>query len=111
MNYYLYKLQFVEGMTDISKFNCLKVAIKANAIPLGEMKQHVYGVYKCSDQDNSVGRLYRQKIDSMLEAMFDGLANSSIDGNPYLTKALDHLHYHVMTSLRDTDKQIIVEMK
>ena len=111
LNYYLYKLQFVEGMADISKYNCLKAAIKTNTITLDEMKQHVYGVYKCSDQDNSVGRLYRLKIDSMLNSMFDGLASSSCDGKTYLTQVLDHLHYHVMTSLRDTDKQIIVEMK
>ena len=111
LNHYLYKLQFTDGAEDISKYKCLKYAVQNKLISLDEIKSHVLGVYKCSDDDNPVGRLYKAKIEKMLQEMFDGFASSSCDGSSYLTQVFNHLHFHVMESLRDTDKQIIVELK
>jgi len=111
LNYYLYKLQNTTGMSDISKYGDLKNALLTETIKLSELKKHAYAIYKCSDADSSIGMLYRQKIDEMLDDLLDALAHGSFDAKSYLTGVFDHCYYHVMSSLRDTDKQIIVEMK
>ena len=111
LNYYLYKLQNTAGMKDISKYGDLKNALSTETIKLSELKKHAYAIYKCSDDDSSIGMLYRQKIDEMLDNMVDALVHGSFDAKSYLTGVFDRCHYHVMSSLRDTDKQIIVEMK
>lgn len=111
LNYYVYQLQNIPGLSDVSKYGQLKAAITANRITAEELKQHAYAVYKCSDSDSSIGKLYRLKIDEMIDDMVDKLINSSFDGGEYITNALDHCLYHVMRSLRDTDKQVIVEMR
>lgn len=111
LNHYLYKFQFTNGAEDISKYKCLKYAVQNKLISIDEIKSHIFGIYKCSDNDNPVGRLYKAKIEKILQEIFDGFSSSSCDGSCYLTQVLNYLHFHVMESLRDTDKQIIVEMK
>lgn len=111
LNHYLYVLKYTMGMNDISKYSNLKAALLANKITAAELKAHTYGIYKCSDDDSSVGKLYRQTIDRMIDLLVDDLKNGSFDANMYLTGVFEHCYFHVMTSLRDTDKQLIVEMK
>lgn len=111
LNHYLYLLKYEAGMSDISKYSNLKVAFLADKITAAELKKHAYGVYKCSDGDSSVGKLYRQTIDRMIDQLVDDLKNSSLDGNLYITEVFKHFYFRVMLSLRDTDKQLIVEMK
>lgn len=111
LNYYVYKLQNTPGMSDVSKFGDLKNALANGKITADELKHHAYCVYKCSDDDSSIGKLYRLKIDKIVDDMVDSLIHGSYDAGTYITKVFDHCYYHVMSSLRDTDKQIIVEMK
>lgn len=111
LNHYLYLLKNEPNMSDISKYSNLKTALREKKITGTELKNHAYGVYKCSDDDSSVGRLYRQTIDRMIEQLIDDLENGSFDGKAYITKVFEQCYFKVMLSLRDTDKQIIVEMK
>lgn len=111
LNHYLYLLKYEAGMSDISKYSNLKTALTTDKISAEELKQHAYGVYKCSDDDSSVGKLYRQTIDRLIDQLVDDLKNGSFDGNAYITEVFNHCYFKVMLSLRDTDKQLIVEMK
>lgn len=111
LNYYLYKLKYTEGAKDISKFADLQNAIKTGKISEDEIKQHTYNIYKCSDEDSSVGKLYKQIIDLKVSELFEKLRNNSYEAKTYLTVVFDKCNFHVMNSLRDTDKQIIVEMR
>lgn len=109
LNYYEYKLQCTVG--DISKYGDLKKALLAGAITADMLKSHAYQIYKCSDTDSSIGKLYRITIDRIIDDLVTSLKNGSIESGTYLTEVFDRCYCHVMSSLRDTDKQIIVELK
>lgn len=111
LNYYLYELKYRPGMNDISKFSNLKTAILAGAITADALKDHAHKIYKCSDDDSSIGKLYRQVIDQMIDTLMDNLKSDGFEAKTYLTEVFDKCYFHVMRSLRDTDKQIIVEMR
>jgi hypothetical protein len=111
LNHYLYLLKYTTGMSDVSKYSNLKAALLADKITAVELKKHAYGVYKCSDDDSAVGKLYHQTIDKLIDSLIEDLINGSFDGNEYITKVFEHCYFRVMLSLRDTDKQLIVEMK
>ncbi len=109
LNYYEYELQYSVG--DVSKYGGLKKALVNGAITADMLKNHAYQIYKCSDNDSSIGKLYRISIDGIVERLVNDLKNGSIEPRTYLTEAFDRCYCHVMSSLRDTDKQIIVEMR
>jgi hypothetical protein len=111
LNYYLYLLQFTPNVSDISKYSNLRTALVDGKITAEELKKHAYGVYKCSDDDSAVGKLYRQTIDRLIDQLVDDLKNGSYDGKTYITEVFKHCYFQVMLSLRDTDKQLIVEMQ
>jgi len=111
LNYYLYLLQFTPNVSNISKYSNLKTALVDEKITAKELKNHAYGVYKCSNDDSAVGKLYRQTIDRLIDQLVDSLKNGSFDGNTYITEIFKHCYFQVMLSLRDTDKQLIVEMQ
>jgi hypothetical protein len=111
LNYYLYLLQFTPNMGDISKYSNLKAAFVDEKISAEELKGHAYGIYKCSSQHSAVGTLYRLTIDRLIDQLVDALKNGSFDGNSYITDVFKHCYFQVMLSLRDTDKQLIVEMQ
>ena len=109
LNYYEYELQYSIG--DVSKYGDLKRALCSSAITADMLKNHAYHIYKCSDNDSSIGKLYRITIDRIIDNLVMSLKNGSIEPRTYLTEAFDRCYCHVMSSLRDTDKQIIVEMR
>lgn len=109
LNYYEYELQYSIG--DVSKYGDLKKALNNDVITAAMLKEHVYQIYKCSDNDSSIGKLYRITIDKIIDELVASLKNGSIEPRTYLTEAFDRCYCHVMSSLRDTDKQIIVEMR
>lgn len=111
LNYYLYQLKYTPEMNDISKFRGLKKAIQTGTISGDELKEHAYGVYKCSENDSSIGKLYKQTIDRMIDSLVDNLGSAGFEGKMYLTQVFDKCYFHVMMSLRDTDKQLLVEVK
>lgn len=109
LNYYEYELQFSIG--DVSKYGDLKKALTVGAITADMLKNHAHHIYKCSDNDSSIGKLYRITIDKIIDNLVMSLKYGSIEPRTYLTEAFDRCYCHVMSSLRDTDKQIIVEMR
>ena len=109
LNYYEYKLQ--DSVGDISKYANLKKALVSEAITPEMLKDHAYQIYKCSANDSSLGKLYQTTIDTLIDDLVDSLKNGSIEGRTYLTEAFNRSSYHVMSSLRDTGKTIIVEVK
>lgn len=111
LNYYFYRFENSSKPLDVSKFCGLRDAFQSNRITVEELKKFAYGVYKCSDDDSSVGKLYRQVVDQKVEELVDTIKNSSYDSNMYITEVFNKCYFHVMTSLRDTDKQLLVEMK
>lgn len=111
LNYYLYKLKHETGMQDISKFSDLQKAIVSGKITEEMLKKHAYAVYKCSNEDSSVGKLYKNVIDEKIKELFEKMKTNFYEAKTYLTEVFDKCGFHVMTSLRDTDKQIIVEMR
>ena len=111
LNYYLYKFQYTEGASDISKYKDLKYALQNDLITADELKDHAYQVYKCSANDSSIGKLYQETISRLIDDLVDALKTGSFEGKTYLTGAFGKCAFHVMMSLRDTDKQILVEMK
>ena len=111
LNYYFYYFENSSKPLDVSKFCGLRDAFQNNRITVEELKKFAYGVYKCSDDDSSVGKLYRQVVDQKVDELVDTLKNSSYDSNMYITEVFNKCYFHVMTSLRDTDKQLLVEMK
>ena len=111
LNHYLYLLQHTPNMNDISKYSNLKVALIDGKITAAELKEQAYEVYKCSAHHSAVGSLYRQTIDKLIDDLIDSLKNGSYDGNTYINDVFKHCYFPVMRSLRDTDKQVIVEMQ
>lgn len=111
LNYYLYTLKYEKGLQDISKFSNLQEAICRGEITEEKIKEHAYAVYKCSNEDSSVGKLYKQVIDEKIKDLFEKIKTNSFEAKTYLTEVFDKCGFHVMTSLRDTDKQIIIEMR
>ena len=71
LNYYEYKLQYSIG--DVSKYGDLKKALVNGAITAGMLKGHAYQVYKCSDNDSSIGKLYRITIDRIIDELVTSL--------------------------------------
>ena len=111
LNHYRYLLQDARGMEDISQFGQLQTAIREERITADEIKEHVYGIYQCSDHHGAVGTLYRQTIDRSVDSLFEALRNGAFDRKLYITKAFESCYFKVMLSLRDTDKQLIVAME
>ncbi len=109
LNHYVYELQYSFG--DVSKYGDLKKALINGAITADMLKNHAYQIYKCSDNDSSIGKLYRLTIDRIIDELIASLKNGSIAPRTYLTEAFDRCYCHIMSSLRDTDKQVIVEMR
>lgn len=111
LNYYLYRLKYTEGVRDISKFIDLQTAIRSEKISEREIMEHVCKIYKCSGEDSSVGNLYNQVIHEKVHELFEFIKTNSFEAKTYLTEVFDKCKFHVMNSLRDTDEQILVELK
>ena len=111
LNYYLYEFKYTDTVRDISKFADLHNAVISGKLSEEELKMHAYNIYKCSDSDSSVGKIYKQIIDLKIHELFEELKTASFESKTYLTEVLDKCKFHVMNSLRDTDRQVIVELR
>lgn len=111
LNYYLYEFKYTDTVKDISKFADLHNAVISGKLSEEELKAHAYNIYKCSDDDSSIGKIYRQTIDLKIHELFEELKVSSIGPKAYILEVFDKCKFHIMNSLRDTDRQVIVELK
>lgn len=111
LNYYLYKLKYTPGMGNIGRVEELKAALLSGTITAEELKDHARQIYKCSDDDTSIGSLYRRSVDRMIDELLQKLTSGDFKPSTYLTQAFEECQFHVMRSLRDTDRQVTVELR
>lgn len=111
LNHYKFKAQFDKDTSDISKYKGLRNAIDKGFITSEEIKMHAYNIYKCSEDDGSTGRLYNEKISKLVDNLFVNLTSSSFDPKMYIIEIFEKCYFRIMSSLRDTDKQLIIELE
>lgn len=108
LNYYMYKLE--DKYKDLYLLKGLRKAIHERKIDKNEIKMHLYQIYRCESDEQMSGREYKRRIDVLIDSLFDGLLTATFDSQEYITTSFKRLGFRVMTSLRDTDKQLIVEL-
>ena len=108
LTHYMYALK--DKREKIYMMDGLKKAIEKGWIQREEVKQHMYKIYGCGDQEFQIsrGNQYRTKIAKMVDVLFDQITNSAYTKSVYITQGLP---WHVMRSLRDTDDELLVELK
>ena len=111
LNYYLYQLKYTPSMGNIGRVEELKAALLSGTITAEALKDHARQIYKCSDDDTSIGSLYRRTVDRMIDELVQKLTAGDFKPNTYLTQAFEECQFHVMRSLRDTDRQVTVELR
>lgn len=89
----------------------LKDAIVANELQATEIKEHLYGIYKCSDGDAQIGKPYKTRIDELVDELFEGIRTTIFDKYEFISSGFEKIGFHIMTSLRDTDKQLSVQLE
>lgn len=90
----------------------LKKAIENHEINKEEIKQQLCEIYGCFTEDGnirSISKIYKKKIEEFVDIVFQRILEKSI-GEEYITGGLNNIGFHVMQSLRDTEKQLIVEV-
>lgn len=90
----------------------LKKAVVDGELDPMIIKQQLYEIYGCIGADGSIrpiSKIYRRKIDEFVDVLFKRIIDKSA-GEEYITGGFNNLGFHVMQSLRDTEKQLIVEV-
>ena len=92
--------------------NELKKDILEGKIDSEEVKQELYKIYGCVRTDGSdynKGKIFKRKIDESVDVIFERIKEKSLN-DEYITAGLNSIGFHVMNSLRDTEKQLLVEV-
>ncbi|SKC04037.1 DEAD/DEAH box helicase [Lachnospiraceae bacterium] len=90
----------------------LKKAVENSEINKEDVRHQMYEIYGCIMEDGqirSISKIYKKKIDEFVETVFRRILDKSV-GEEYITSGLNNLGFHVMNSLRDTEKNLIVEV-
>ena len=90
----------------------LKKDILDGRISPDEVKREMYLIYGCVRNDGSdynKGKIFKRKIDESVDTIFERLKEKSM-ADEYITAGLNSIGFHVMNSLRDTEKQLLVEV-
>lgn len=90
----------------------LKKDIAEGLIDSDEIKRELYLIYGCvrtDGTDYNKGKIFKRKIDEAVDTIFKRLKEKSIT-DEYITAGLNSIGFHVMNSLRDTEKQLLVEV-
>lgn len=109
INYYGRELQY--EFNSIYNINNVKKAIIAGKLDKDALKKMTHEIYKCTENDQAIGTQYRIKIDQLIDQLFESIINTSFDKDANILEGFDKVKFHIMTSLRDTDERIIVELK
>lgn len=90
----------------------LKSAILGGELKCEDIKNKLYKCYGCVDEQttNSLGNQYRKIIDKEIGNIFDEIIDRSW-ADEWTSNALNQMGYYIMTSLRDTDTQLIIELE
>lgn len=111
INYYDIELQYTVG--SLHNMRNLQKAISTNAIDKETVKKHLYKAYGCADGGVYVdlGNQYKVKIDTFIDEIFLKILDRNWTWQDYIIKGFQTLGYKIMLSLRDTDKQLIIDLE
>lgn len=90
----------------------LKKDISEGLIDRDEVKRELYLIYGCvrpDGTDYNKGKIFKRKIDESVDIIFEKFKEKSMT-DEYITAGLNSIGFHVMNSLRDTEKQLLVEV-
>ncbi len=90
----------------------LKKAVNNKEIDPDTIKQEMYEIYGCYTEDGrirSIANIYKKKIDIFVDTVFQRITDKTVN-EEYITAGLYNIGFHVMNSLRDTEKNLIVEV-
>ena len=90
----------------------LKKDILDGKITPDSLKSELYLIYGCLRSDGTEykkGKQFKKKIDESVDTIFERIKEKSLT-DEYLTTGLNAIGFHVMNSLRDTEKQLLVEV-
>lgn len=112
LNYYDFKIQNEYGK-NIYMMDNLKEAIQKGLLDRNEIIQHIKNSYQTVN--NSIGKLYDEWIEEAVHKIFDRIVLEDFSyenkRHAYITEGMERLgFFRPMTSLRDTEEQIIVEL-
>jgi hypothetical protein len=111
INYYDVELQYTIG--SLHNMKNLQKAIATNSIDNETVKNHLYKAYGCSDGGVYIdlGNQYKVKIDKFIDEIFLKILDRNWTWQDYIINGFEILGYKIMLSLRDTDKQLIIELE
>jgi len=111
LNYYTYVLE--EKREKVYMMDALKKAVEKGWIRKDEVLGHLYQIYGCGVEGMEIGRgnQYREQIRRLVDFIFEQIDSQVYDKNTFITAGLEQMGLPVMRSLRDTDKQVTVELK
>ena len=96
----------------ITRLNRLKKAINEGLLKKDELLKHLSMSYGCNDgeYDLEIGNQYLAKINCFLDDIFIKIVDRNwTDENIF--NGFNLMGYRIMNSLRDTDDQLILELK
>lgn len=108
LNYYAHELA---EAGDITKYGALRRAILQGKITADSLKAHLWRIYKCHARSLPMAAYYKEAIDRGIDDLLQKFIRLDCPDYTYLTGALDKCSFHVMTSLRDTDEQVVVKLR
>ena len=90
----------------------IKKAIQQGLIQKNDVLSHLLQAYGCENNGNTVdlGNQYRESIEAFTERIFTEITdrNWAEEG---IFEGFTRMGYHIMSSLRDTDEQLIIELE
>lgn len=108
LNYYDFELR--KKCPKVYLMSGLQSAIQRGYVPREEVKEHIRRIYGCTS-DRGHGAIYRNRIDAMVDKIFDDIENSVFDKRTPVSSGLSQLGYEVMSSLRNTDATLDIELR
>lgn len=113
INYYDKQLQYEYG--NIYQMKNLKMAISKGRISKDELVNHIlkaYGCIKENDQIDDLGNQYREFVIKSINYFFNEILDRPYESKDfYIREGIENLgFFSPMTSLRDTDKPVIVKL-
>lgn len=90
----------------------IKKAIQNQLLNKEEIKNHLKNSYGCiiDNQHKELGNQYSKKIDAFTDMFFEFVVDKAWE-NENIFSGFSAMDYKIMNSLRDTDKQLIVELE
>ena len=111
LNHYMY--QYEHEIPLMYMMAGLKTAINKGYICREVVTNEICKIYGCGEVGCESGRglQYRKLIHQHIDDLFDKIDNTEFDNNVYISTGLESLGYRVMTTLRDTDVGLNIELR